>query len=125
VCYRTKQTRDVFYDSINKTNKVFELIHVDVWDPYRVSASCGAVYFLTVVDDYSRAVWTYLLLAKSEVKKVLQRFCAYAKTQFREMVQKVRSDNGQEFMCLREFFQDNGIVHQTSCVSTPQQNGRV
>ena len=98
---------------------------MDVWGPYRVPASCGAVYFLTVVDDYSRAVWTYLLLAKSEVKKVLQRFCAYAKTEFREMVQKVRSDNGQECMCLREFFQDNGIVHQTSCVSTPQKNVRV
>ena len=88
-------------------------------------ASCGAVYFLTVVDDFSRAVWTYLLLAKSEVKKVMQRFCAYAERQFKLPVQKVRSDNGTEFMCLREFFQEKGIVHQTSCVDTPQQNGRV
>ena len=61
----------VFNESINKTSKCFELIHVDVWGPYRVPASCGATYFLTVVDDFSRALWTYLLLAKSEVKKVL------------------------------------------------------
>ena len=71
VCFRAKQTRDVFNESINKTSKCFELIHVDVWGPYRVPASCGATYFLTVVDDFSRALWTYLLLAKSEVKKVL------------------------------------------------------
>ena len=125
VCFRAKQTRDVFNLSINKTEKCFVLIHVDVWGPYRVPASCGAVYFLTVVDDFSRAVWTYLLLSKSEVKKVIERFCAYTETQFDKKVQKVRSDNGSEFMCMSGFFQDKGIVHQTSCVDTPQQNGRV
>ena len=52
-------------------------------------------------------------------------FCTYAETQFNLSVQTVRSDNGMEFMCLREYFQDKGIIHQTSCVYTPQQNGRV
>lgn len=28
-------------------------------------------------------------------------------------------------MCLTSFFQEHGILHQTSCVDTPQQNGRV
>ena len=125
VCFRAKQTRDVFPDSINKTRKIFELIHVDVWGPYRVPASSGSVYFLTVVDDFSRAVWTHLLLAKLEVRNVIQRFCAYTEKQFGQPVQMVRSDNGTEFMCLRGFFQDKGIIHQTSCVNTPQQNGRV
>ena len=92
VCFRAKQTRDVFSDSINETNRCFELIHMDVWGPYRVPASCGAMYFLTIVDDFSRAVWTYLLLAKYEVKKVMQRFCAYKEKQFNMSVQKVRSN---------------------------------
>ncbi|GAU29493.1 hypothetical protein TSUD_360380 [Trifolium subterraneum] len=33
------------------------------------------------------------------------------------------SDNGNEF--LRDFYKETGIVHQTSCVATPQQNGIV
>ncbi|XP_010463092.1 PREDICTED: uncharacterized protein LOC104743742 [Camelina sativa] len=37
----------------------------------------------------------------------------------------VRSDNGTEFLCLSSFFREKGIVHQTTCVGTPQQNGRV
>lgn len=37
----------------------------------------------------------------------------------------VRSDNGTEFMVLLSYFKKLGIVHQTSCVNTPQQNGRV
>ncbi|KAH9669827.1 retrovirus-related pol polyprotein from transposon RE2 [Citrus sinensis] len=34
-------------------------------------------------------------------------------------------DNGGEFISLRSFFQDHGVVFQTSCVYTPQQNGVV
>lgn len=37
----------------------------------------------------------------------------------------IRSDNGTEFTCLRNYFRDRGIIHETSCVGTPQQNGRV
>ena len=125
ICFRAKQTRDVFFKSCNKTTKCFELIHVDVWGPYRVLSSSGAVYFLTIVDDYSRAVWTYLLVAKSEVQKVVERFCKYTEKQFGKSVQMVRSDNGLEFMSLSTLFADNEIIHQTTCVYTPQQNGRV
>ena len=85
-CFRAKQTREVFYESMNKTTECFSLIHVDVWGPYRVHSSCGAVYFLTIVDDYSRAVWTFLLLEKSEVKDVLKRFLAYTEKQFKKLV---------------------------------------
>lgn len=93
--------------------------------PYRTPASCGAVYFLTIVDDFSRAVWTYLMLEKSEVSDLLQNFCAMSIRQFNNPVQTVRSDNGTKFLVLKKYFQKNGIIHQTSCVDTPQQNGRV
>lgn len=125
VCFRAKQTRYSFSESLNKTEVCFGLIHVDVWGPYRVPSSNGSVYFLTILDDYSRALWTYLLLAKSEVKTVLRNFCAYAEKQFNKSVKIVRSDNGTEFTCLRSYFGEKGIIYQTSCVATPQQNGRV
>ena len=112
-CFRAKQTIEVFYDSNNKSNECFALIHCDVWGPYRNRSSCGTVYFLTIVDDHSRAVWTYLLLEKSEVRTVLQNFCKMAEKQFGKVVKTIRSDNGTEFMCLARFFRENGIVHQT------------
>ncbi|XP_013601479.1 PREDICTED: uncharacterized protein LOC106308924 [Brassica oleracea var. oleracea] len=59
----------------------------NVCGPYRVPSSSGAVYLLTIVDDYSRAVWTYLLVAKSEVRKVVERFCKYTEKQFDKSVQ--------------------------------------
>lgn len=65
------------------------------------------------------------MLEKSEVSTLLQNFCAMADKQFGKSVKMIRTDNGTEFMVLKPFFQKNGILHQTSCVDTPQQNGRV
>ncbi|GJW72923.1 ribonuclease H-like domain-containing protein, partial [Tanacetum coccineum] len=33
-----------------------ELVHLDVWGPYKVTSREGYMFFLTVVDDYTRAV---------------------------------------------------------------------
>ena len=45
--------------------------------------------------------------------------------QFSKQVKVVRSDNGIEFTCMDDYFQNHGIVHETSCTGTPQQNGQV
>ena len=44
-CFEAKQTREVFYESLNKTKECFELIHCDVWGLYRTYSSSEAVYF--------------------------------------------------------------------------------
>ncbi|XP_010470454.1 PREDICTED: uncharacterized protein LOC104750360 [Camelina sativa] len=44
---------------------------------------------------------------------------------FGKSVKMIRSDNSTEFMCLSAYFREQGIIHQTSCVGTPQQNGHV
>lgn len=56
VCPLANQTRASFPISLNKATRSFELIQCDMWGPYNVPSSCGAVYFLTLVDDYSRIV---------------------------------------------------------------------
>lgn len=45
--------------------------------------------------------------------------------QFEKQVRIVKSYNGSEFLCLSEFFKQQGILHEMSCIRTPQQNGRV
>nr|KYP66753.1 Retrovirus-related Pol polyprotein from transposon TNT 1-94 [Cajanus cajan] len=48
VCCRAKQTRYSF--PINKTHSLhfFDLIHCDLWGPYRTVSASGAHYFLTI-----------------------------------------------------------------------------
>ena len=51
----------------------FELIHIDIWGAYRVPAHGKFRYFLTIVDDYTRATWVYLLQSKSQALSVIQK----------------------------------------------------
>ncbi|KAG7598815.1 GAG-pre-integrase domain [Arabidopsis suecica] len=125
ICIQAKQTRDPFPLSANKTSFAFELVHCDLWGPYRTTSICGSSYFLTLVDDYSRAVWLYLLPSKQTASQHLQNFISLVERQFSTQIKTIRSDNGSEFLCLSSFFAQKGIIHETSCVGTPQQNGRV
>jgi len=125
VCIRAKQTSSSFPISNNKTTEIFEMIHCDIWGPYCEPSSSGARYFLTIVDDYSRGTWLYLMKNKSDTQTKLRDFIALVDRQFGKKVRVLRSDNGGEFLSLTSYFLASGIVHETSCVGTPQQNGRV
>ena len=82
MCHRAKQTRNPFPNSETKTQRIFSLIHCDLWGPYHTRYMSGCCYFLYVVDDFSRAIWVYLLKDKSEACDKLINFCTMVKTQF-------------------------------------------
>lgn len=46
-------------------------------------------------------------------------------TQFQTHIQTLRTDNGTEYFntTMGDFLQSHGIIHQSSCVDSPQQNG--
>ncbi|GKD59311.1 ribonuclease H-like domain-containing protein, partial [Tanacetum coccineum] len=55
-CQKAKQTREPFPLSEHKSSVLGELVHLDLWGPYRVVSKEGYKYFLTIVDDFTRAV---------------------------------------------------------------------
>ncbi|KAF5815624.1 putative RNA-directed DNA polymerase [Helianthus annuus] len=127
ICHKSKQVRVPFPLSEHKSKTVGNLVHLDLWGPYKISSYEGYKYFLTVVDDYSRAVWCYLLKNKTEVFENVKDFYELVLTQFKSKIKVFRSDNGTEFVNnqMVSFCNGKGIIHQTSCSYTPQQNGIV
>ena len=128
VCPRAKQQRLPFHLSVISTHAPFELIHVDTWGPYHTKTYSGHRFFLTIVDDYTRTTWTHLMVTKDEAVGLLKAFVTMVQTQFSLPVKAIRSDNALEFTKsneVLELFASKGILHQTSCVQTPQQNGVV
>lgn len=128
ICAKARQVKMPFFSSLRSTINVFDLIHIDTWGPYKTPTLEGFRYFLTIVDDFSRATWTYLLSTKSNAFTVLKQFLAMTERQFGKQVKTIRSDNAMELggsFEISEFFSSKGIIHQTTCVYTPQQNGIV
>ncbi|XP_071741113.1 uncharacterized protein [Rutidosis leptorrhynchoides] len=70
----------------------------DVWGPYKVKSEEGFRYFLTVVDDFSRAVWTYLLKTKDNVFDHIESLYNLLFNQFNVKIKTIRTDNGTEFV---------------------------
>ncbi|GJW83459.1 putative RNA-directed DNA polymerase [Tanacetum coccineum] len=124
-CNKAKQTREPFPLSEHKSTKIGELVHLDVWGPYKVISRDGFRYFLIIVDDFSRVVWVYMLKGKGDVYDSIISFVQMMINQFETNVKIFKSYNGTEFINsrLQNFLNEKGILHQTTYVYTPQQNG--
>ncbi|KAI5318217.1 hypothetical protein L3X38_037925 [Prunus dulcis] len=85
----------------------------------------GYRYYVTFIDDFSRVTWLYLLKFKSEVMDAFKNFHNLVMNHFSSQIHTLRSDNGTEYTSknMTNYLSTHGIIHQTSCVGTPQQNG--
>ncbi|GJV89060.1 ribonuclease H-like domain-containing protein [Tanacetum coccineum] len=91
ICHKAKQTREPFPLSGYKSKGDGDIIHCDVWGPYRVVSKDGYKLFLTLVDDFSRAVWVYLLkLPSSVLSGVYPYFLVYGKDPSLSHVRPIR-----------------------------------
>ncbi|CAJ2656182.1 unnamed protein product [Trifolium pratense] len=124
-CEFAKHHRSHFPLQPYKPSKPFSVIHSDVWGPNRTGTLSHKKWFITFIDDHSRVCWVYLLKGKSDVCQAVKDFVKMVQNQFQTNIQVFRSDNGKEYFntMLSDFFRENGIVHQSSCPNTPQQNG--
>ena len=79
------------------------------------------------MDDYSRYTWIFLLNSKSEVIVALTDFFLMMKNVHSAVIKSLRTDSGCEFFKSQVpiLLKSLEILHQRSCVYTPQQNGEV
>ncbi|KAG5526146.1 hypothetical protein RHGRI_032431 [Rhododendron griersonianum] len=109
ICPQAKQTRLCFPHSSISTNKPFQLIHVDIWGSFSKPSMSGARFFFTIVDDFSRCTWIYLMCFKSDMKYHLKSFFSMVKTQYHCQIKHIFSGQGEEFLPeIQQIRSDNG-----------------
>ncbi|KAJ0878386.1 putative RNA-directed DNA polymerase [Helianthus annuus] len=126
-CAKAKHTRLPFHISSIKSKEYFELLHCDLWGRYRTPSLSRANYILMIVDDYRLSVWIFLLKHKFDASDHLMFFHKMVKTQCGKLIKRIRCDNRGEFVSNRmhNFYAEEGIILETTCPRTPQQNGVV
>jgi len=125
-CLLGKHSRSSFPSSVSqRALSPFALVHSAIWGPSRVKSDLGFQYFVTFIDDFSRCTWLFLMKNRSELFSIFQTFFNEIKNQFGISIRILRSDNAYEYLShsFNTFLKSHGILHQTSCAYTPQQNG--
>ncbi|KAJ9561371.1 hypothetical protein OSB04_006531 [Centaurea solstitialis] len=125
ICQLSKHTRVPYPLRPYVSSKPFSLIHSDIWGPSRIKNISGSKWFITFIDDHTRVCWVYLLTDKSEASNTFKIFHTMVQNQFQTTIHTLRTDNGREYFnsSLGTYLSDHGIIHQSSCPNTPQQNG--
>ncbi|CAI7837920.1 unnamed protein product, partial [Closterium sp. NIES-54] len=125
-CLETKFTKFPFSSGTGPAKAPLALVHLDVVGPTRGPSLSGSRYFLTIVDDHTRAVRVYPLKAKGEVAvAVLKEWMPRAQRESGHKVKVIRTDNGGEFIGadFEVVLKKKGIQHQLTVPYNPQQNG--
>jgi hypothetical protein len=73
----------------SKKPGLLDLVHTDLCSMGDRSI-CGALYFVTFVDDHSRKLWAYSLKSKDQVIDV-----------FKKWVVEVERETGKKVKCIR------------------------
>ncbi|CAH0732045.1 unnamed protein product, partial [Brenthis ino] len=124
ICMEAKGTRCSFSPTlIPRTKKIGELIYCDIGGPITPISKDGEKYYLTIIDDYSHFMEVSLLKTKDQAKYYIIKYIRRLRNNDIN-VKRIRSDRGREFVNddLKLFYEENGIVQETTCSYTPQQN---
>ena len=79
------------------TSKAFELLHMDFFRPTQYTSIGGNKYGFVIMDDFTRHIWVFFLVDKSDVFVIFKSFVKGIHNEFETTIKKVRSDNGSEF----------------------------
>ena len=127
-CEKSKLVKTSFPPiDLVQTNKVLQLIHMDLFGPSQVKSFGGNLYGYVLVDDFSRFTWTYFLSHKSDAFSVFKKFANQVQNEKDQKIVSIKSDHGGEFQneIFDTYCEQNGINHIYSAPRTPQQNGVV
>ena len=104
---------------------ILELIHVDTCGQMPESRE-GYIYFISVVDNFSRKTWIFPMRAKSDAAPILNQWKKEVETATDLKILAVRSDNAPELENLFESWrQESGVQHESTVHYMSSQNGAV
>jgi transposase InsO family protein len=88
-----------------------ELVHTDLCGLARTKSLQGEMYFMLLIDDYTRMTWVTFLKNKSEALEKFKAFKTLVEKKTKMKIKFLRLDNGGEFTSNEfvEFCEAHGI----------------
>ncbi|CAI7736308.1 unnamed protein product [Closterium sp. NIES-54] len=97
ICLLSKFSRFPFHSVTGRSKKPLELVHMDLVGPLPVQGLKGERYFLTIVDDWSRLMWAYLLKQKDHATFTIREdWLPFVEKQAESVVKRIRTERSAE-----------------------------
>jgi transposase InsO family protein len=124
-CVYGKKNQIRFPFVATRVEGILQLVHSDLFGPVSVPLLGKSVYYVSLIDDFSRNTWINLFRKKSEVFDIFKEFKALVENQIEKQIKVLKTDNGEEFCGneFEEFCKKYDITRQKTTPYTPQQKG--
>ena len=118
-CLASKTCRKPF-GTTKRAAQPIELVHSDICGPMNKKARHGASYFLTLINDYLRYGYVYLLSHRHEALDCFKRFVAEVENKHEKGLKTFWTDRGRKYLSdqFKEFFGEKGILRQLTISRT-------
>ena len=90
-------SRVKFSLSTQRSQGLLDYVHSDMWGPAKQESNGGSIYFMTIIDDYSRRVWIYFLKSKDMAFEAFKGWKRVVENQVNRKVKTLRTDDGLEY----------------------------
>ncbi|CAI7916621.1 unnamed protein product [Closterium sp. NIES-53] len=130
-CVEGRQRAAPHSSSFPPSTAPLQTLYMNLWGSAPVRGTEQELYFLLVIDGYTRYTTVFPLRSKADVRGVLIPWIRATRRQLRERfrwnlpVLRLHSDRGGEFSSclLGEICRDEGIAQTFTLPASPQQNG--
>ena len=97
-CMVGKQHRDAIPKrSLWRASQRLQLVHTDIYGLIKLVSNSKKRYFISFIDDYSRKVWIYFLVEKSEAFTIFKNYKNLVEKETRVFIHCLRTNKGGEF----------------------------
>lgn len=123
-CLLGKSKKLSFSTGKHTSNSPHDYLHSDLWSPTPVKSLRRGKYYMSIIDDWSRKVWVYILKEKSDVFKTFKIWCREGESEKGVSPKVLRTDNDFEYLSKEfdQFFQEKGIKCHRTVPANPLQN---
>ncbi|GBM87069.1 Retrovirus-related Pol polyprotein from transposon TNT 1-94 [Araneus ventricosus] len=107
------------------TKALLARVYMDIWGPAPTKSLGGNLYFISIIDDFSRKMYVYIIKSNSEVLECFKKYLYRSERELNVELKCVRTDNGLEFFrnAFEQLLSGLGIKMERTYVCTPEQNG--
>ncbi|GJS24087.1 putative ribonuclease H-like domain-containing protein [Tanacetum coccineum] len=110
--------------TVSSISQPLQMLYMDLFGPTFEKSLMKKMYYLVVIDNYSRFSWVFFLATKDETSEILKTFITGIENLIDLKMKVFRCDNGTEFKnkVMNQFCEMKGIKREFSVARTPQQN---